>query len=651
MKKFLVFIAFLLIFPLALFFVIQENAGSAAASETPSPLPVIGSLEKLKELMSQMEQENRDYGSDINKAAVPSNNEASQDTGDAVGPAGQDYSWTNVQVQGVDEADIVKTDGNYIYQVKNNRVIISKVYPPEAMKVLKSIRFNEGDVTPRELYVDDSFLVVIGSGTKLKHNNKMMSVPGMEVYPPYYEQYVKAVVYDIRDKNSIEQVRELELDGRYVASRKINSALYLVANKDIDRYRIMDGQADLPGYRNSAAGNKAIDMGLDKICYFPECSTPGYMLVAGLDLSQPEKKAHVASYLGSGDKIYVSPNALYTAVSQRKILQPLIKGGTGLLPEAPSSRKTTAIYKFSLDSGNAVYKASGKVPGTVLDQFSMDAYNGYLRVATTTGDMWRTDEGTSKNNVYVLDGTLKIAGKLENIAPGERIYSARFAGDRGYMVTFKNVDPFFVIDVSIPGAPKVLGALKIPGYSDYLHPVDDNHILGFGKDTAEEKDTGRKGEGTSIAYYQGMKLALFDVTNVSKPVEKFRTVIGDRGTDSPLLKDHKALLFDKSKGLLAFPITVTEVKGEGAGAADYGEFVFQGAYVYSFSVNNGFSLLGKITHLSGDDLIKSGYSWYGSDKNIARILYIHNVLYTVSNSLIKASDLQTLNQISQLALP
>ena len=129
----------------------------------------------------------------------------------------------------------------------------------------------------------------------------------------------------------------------------------------------------------------------------------------------------------------------------------------------------------------------------------MDAYKGYFRAATTTGDIWRQDEGTSKNNIYVLDGGMNIIGKLENIAPGERIYSARFVGDRAYLVTFKKVDPFFVIDMSSPRTPRVLGALKIPGYSDYLHPVDNNHVLGFGKDTVEEKWTDWNGnEGVRL---------------------------------------------------------------------------------------------------------------------------------------------------------
>jgi len=642
---------------------IQGNIDNALAapdtsSDTSSSLPVVGSLGKLKSLLQQMDEANIYYAEDAVRSVAPSAGAfpsagAVQQESKGANGSSQDYSQTNVQVQGVDEADIVKTDGKYIYQVNNGKVVISKAYPVSEMKVLKVIPFDQDNITPTQLYVDESFLVVVATGSKTISDYPVKPAPGIEIYPPPYrsQQVVKAIVYDIRDKNNIKQVRSLELTGDYLSSRKVGTALYLVVNKYIDRYRIMEqGRADLPVYWDSAAGSSPVEIGLDKIRYFPDCSTPNYMLVAGLDLSQPAKKANVSTYLGSGENVYVSKSALYAAVSHYQAAYPLPKGINGIMPRPLPAQSSTTIYKFSLNAGNASYKAAGKIPGTVLNQFSMDAYNGYLRVATTTGDIWRFDEGTSKNNVYVLDGNLKITGKIENIAPGEKIYSARFVGNRGYLVTFKKVDPFFVIDLKNPASPKILGALKIPGYSDYLHPVDDNHILGFGKDTAEQKWTDWNGQEISTAYYQGMKMALFDVTDVTHPVEKFKTVIGDRGTESPLLYDHKALLFDKNKGLLAFPVTVAEVKGDKASAAEYGEFVFQGAYVYSFSVDKGFTLTGKITHLSQEDLLKSGYGWYGSDKNIERVLYIDDTLYTVSKSMIKANNLGTLTETGKLTV-
>ncbi|SHJ08916.1 Beta propeller domain-containing protein [Geosporobacter subterraneus DSM 17957] len=156
------------------------------------------------------------------------------------------------------------------------------------------------------------------------------------------------------------------------------------------------------------------------------------------------------------------------------------------------------------------------MPGQILNQFSMDEDEKHFRIATTTGEMWRSDEFTSKNNVYILDEQIKRVGKLEGFAPGERIYAMGFVGAKGYMVTFRETDPFFVLDLKEPKEPKMLGYLKIPGYSDYLHPYDENHIIGFGKEVMEVK---------GAALQAGMKIAVFDVPDVSKSVEKFKLLI------------------------------------------------------------------------------------------------------------------------------
>ncbi|NLC69621.1 MAG: copper amine oxidase, partial [Clostridiaceae bacterium] len=345
--------------------------------------------------------------------------------------------------------------------------------------------------------------------------------------------------------------------------------------------------------------------------------------------------ANVTAYLGSGQDIYVSQKNLYVTMGT---YTPAAGGG--------EMKEKTLVYKFALDEGNVVYQGKGEVPGRLLNQFSMDESGDYFRIATTTGQAWRNDEFTSRNNIYVLDEMLEITGKIEDIAPGEQIYSVRFMGNRAYMVTFKTTDPLFVIDLADPASPKILGALKIPGYSDYLYPYDENHIIGFGKDTVEVKGQ---------AYYLGMKIALFDVTDVSNPVQKFSKIIGDRGTESEVLRNHKALLFSKEKGIMAFPVTVMEVKGENKfnspGIPEYGQFTFQGAYVYEVDIEKGFILKGRITHLSNEDYLKAGRDCYENDKNINRILYIKDVLYTLSNSMVKASGLADLEEINQVVIP
>lgn len=316
--------------------------------------------------------------------------------------------------------------------------------------------------------------------------------------------------------------------------------------------------------------------------------------------------------------------------------------------------KCTSVYKFSIQEGSTEYLGKGTVQGRILNQFSMDENNGYFRIATTQ-NKYTENKFEMTNNLYILDPAMNMTGKIENIAPGERIYSVRFLGDRGYMVTFKTVDPLFVLDLKNPSEPKILGELKIPGYSNYLHPYDENHIIGFGKEAVEIEEQHWSGQGTvKNAYYLGMKVALFDVSDVNNPKEKFKIEIGDRGTDSELFWNHKALLFSKEKNIMAFPVTVCEIDQAAVGKDDYlyrkdprlayGMPVFQGALVYNIS-ENGFSLKGMITHQPpGKVADLQRMNQYDYARDISRILYIDDTLYTVSNGYLKANDLNTLQE-------
>jgi uncharacterized secreted protein with C-terminal beta-propeller domain len=304
-----------------------------------------------------------------------------------------------------------------------------------------------------------------------------------------------------------------------------------------------------------------------------------------------------------------------------------------------------------LSDGKIAFAGQGVVPGHILNQFSMDEYNGNFRIATTVGEVWN-QENQSKNNVYVLNKDMNLVGSLEGLAPGEKIYSARFMGERAYVVTFKKVDPLFVLDMKDATNPRVLGKLKIPGYSDYLHPYDETHIIGIGKDTVES------GYGT-FAWYQGMKMAIFDVTDVTNPKEMFKTIIGDRGTNSEALNDHKAFLFDKEKGLLVIPINLYEISpeikkqygdGETISSPQYGEQTFLGAMVFDVSLTKGIVERGRISHISAEEELKAGY-YYDNTSQIRRSLFMDNVLYTFSEKMLKANTLDTLAGISEVAFP
>jgi uncharacterized secreted protein with C-terminal beta-propeller domain len=238
----------------------------------------------------------------------------------------------------------------------------------------------------------------------------------------------------------------------------------------------------------------------------------------------------------------------------------------------------TSITKIGIKEGTITFEANGTVPGYVLNQFSMDEHNGFFRVATTDHN-WRS--GSSGNNVYVLNEDLEIIGELEGLAKDEEINSARFIDDRCYLVTFKKVDPLFTIDLSEPDNPIVLGKLKIPGYSDYLHPYDENTLIGVGKETVEAK------EG-DFAWYQGVKISLFDVSDVENPSELAKIEIGDRGTDSPALYNRHAFLFNKSRNILITPILEARIdKKDFSGEVPpifYGEYIYQGAYIFEINL-------------------------------------------------------------------
>ncbi|HEB13067.1 MAG TPA: hypothetical protein ENI11_05280 [Actinobacteria bacterium] len=608
-------------------------------------LPVVGSFSKLKSLLKDSEIKYRGYQKMLTGRpealmdSAPSNSERSADS--ASGPS--DYSKTNVQVQGVDEADIVKTDGKYIYKISESKLSIVLATPTDRMKVVGEIPFSSGEFRPQEIYVDKNYVIVIGQASgpiELKAPEPGVS-ENEQLRQMNTQTMVKALVFDTSDKANPRKTREVEIEGSYLTSRKIGSAVYLVANKDLDYYTIMeetkDKQNATPIYHDSAQSDEYKRVGFSQIRYFPQPSQPNYLLVAGFNLDEPDREMKVNTYLGAGQNVYASQKNLYVAAAKPG---PSPTGGTN-----------TGVYRFALNDGETVFMSQGEVPGTILNQFSMDEHSGYFRIATTEQRLEPSDGMSTENNLFVLDSDLEIAGKITDIAPGESIYSVRFMGERAYMVTFKKVDPLFVIDLKDPSNPRIQGELKIPGYSDYLHIYDENHIIGFGKDAVGAESSPGMPE-SDFAYYQGMKIAVFDVSNVERPVEKFKTIIGDRGTESELLRNHKALLFDKDRNLLAFPITVMEIEGGPTTGiapeepAAYGKFTFQGAYVYDIDLNTGLKLRAKITHRRTVDDDRD----YSSGGAVKRVLRIDNTLYTVSDEMIKANDLKTLKEKTRVIL-
>ncbi len=644
-----------------------------------APFPTLTSCAELKEkvTMYQYQQNARSYNygvldlssskSGLSMMAVPEASFAEESGAeDAAAPASSasDYSSTNVQVEGVDEADIIKNDGEFIYMVSGNSVRIVKAFPPEEMSQVAKLTFDDEKFIPDDMYVAGNRLVVVGY-TYVNYS---------AAHPYYYggNQRVKVYVVDMSDKQNLKQERSIEFEGSQISSRKVGNRFYLVLNDHPDYYTIMEQKVEdfekvLPHFRDSALGNANMPVvPCSDVHFLPRYEQPNFLVVASFDISDPQSEVDREAILGSGETVYASPESLYVAATRYEY--PEVEKFNVWQP--PASHQSTTVFRFSLENGDVTYKTQGQVKGHILNQFAMDESGSAFRIATTTGEVWDT-QAPAKNHLFILDrenlGT--VLGKLENLAPGEKIYSVRFLGKRAYMVTFKKVDPFFVIDVEDPANPKVLGALKIPGFSDYLHPFDENHIIGFGKEAVDPQNVGSEwpGRDFDFAWYQGMKIALFDVTDVANPKMLFKELIGDRGTDSEVLRNHKALLYDKARNLFAFPVEVHEIKPElkvesnGYTGSTYGDPVFQGAYIYTLDLEHGFQLRGKVTHYD-NGLPKKCYPNYGTPgeycyfeaqpaSTINRIVSIGDYLYTISLGKLKALKREDVTEVQKLVIP
>ena len=567
----------------------------------------------------------------------------------------------------MDEADIVKTDGEYIYTVSQNNITISRAYPLEKAELLSQIKING---SPNEIFIDGDNLLVFGARNimlpYLNSENSANKKIAPEIYPnPSYRNLTFVEIYNLSDRQNPALKRKLEFEGNYYSSRKIGNYVYFVLNSYPDYQILRNLESEvlpsklgekavgtLPVYRDSSKTSSAFNplCGCSEISYLDPVVSSQYLTVIGLPIDDYDKEITKEVILGGGENVYASPENLYVAKTDYSYRRGFDWFGLMPSPEEDSSEKT-AIYKFSLDKDKINYLGEGEVKGSVLNQFSMDEYSGYFRIATTIGRVSSLG-GKTSNNIYIIDKNLKLAGSIEDIAPGENIHSARFMGEKGYLVTFKKIDPFFTLDLADPQNPKIAGKLKIPGYSDYLHPYGENYIIGIGKNTIEAEEIWNG----DFEWHQGIKMALFDVSDFSNPIEIHKAVIGDRGSDSPILRNHKAFLFDKDKNLLVIPILLAEIpkdlKNDYERARNlYGDYTFQGSYVYELSPESGFVLKGRITHYNDGEIFKkSGYYLGDNNLSVKRNLYIDGNLYSVSDGKILINSLDDLSERGEIGL-
>lgn len=442
--------------------------------------------------------------------------------------AEESYGKTNTQVENVDEADIIKNDGKYlyilsggVYQVDRRITIVNAA----DMTVASTIEI-EGEDTYfniQEMYVNGDRLIVLATKVE-KIEEEAETYTGAVVYDTMYgysyyhspHGEVVSFVYDISDRENPTLIREVSQDGyEYVSSRMIDGVLYTVSN-----YRVY-GDSEDEIKENAIPHVDGKEITCDCV-YIYDYDSDSYVILSVYDTTVVDSEVTSVSVLGSGREVYCSKDALYVATGNYDY----------------DNGNYTEIYAFSINGAKVGYKAAGTVKGDFINQFSFDEYEGNLRVATT---YYSYKHDTDVSNIYVLNKDLQLIGALEDLAYDEQVKSVRFMGAVGYVVTFRNTDPLFTLDLSDPTAPKVVGEVKLPGFSSYLHPVADGFVVGLGYDGDEES-----------ADWSSIKVSLFDVSDLKNPKEVDNFVLKD--VYSQALDNPKAFISYPEENLIGFPV-------------------------------------------------------------------------------------------------
>ncbi len=629
----------------------------------------------------------------------------------SAGGAGADYSGTNNQVAGVDEADILKTDGEYVYTTTGRTLFLIRAYPSADAAVLGTVDL---DVDPSGLFVDGDKLAVIGN----YYDTDYFAEVGIRPR----NGFTRVTIYDVSDRSSPEVLETYTLEGSYQGARMKDGIIYLVLASGPD-YR--DEHPTPLIIRNDAVSSVPVR---DAYWYPMPYQYIQFSTTHAIGLRDTDRAIESVTIAVEGQgTLYMSEDAIYLAATEwinewelrqeivrdtveqklsaqdRAIIKKIEATDSDVLSEAEKRSKIDQVYNEYVqylpskeqealneqvdealkerldaleamewtvinridvaDDGSLAVGPTGKVPGSIYGQFALDEHDGYLRVATTVNQRFRwwgrpvpmmeagvavrtvdsaaepavddapsakmiaptelvaPQEQSSLNNVYVLDDDLEVVGKVTGIAPGESIFSARFMGDRLYLVTFRQVDPFFVIDLSDPTEPEIMGELKIPGFSRYLHPYDADTIIGIGRDATA---TGRQ---------QGLKISLFDVSNIAKPKELASWVSDEEYAQSTAEYEHKAFLFDREKELLVIPAYGQDWQGNSRQS-------YNGAMVFRITPTS-VKLRGIIDH-------GTNQQWYGA--TVERSFYIEDLLYTKSPTLLRINEIDDLSSVKKVRL-
>lgn len=544
--------------------------------------------------------------------------------GSVQGDAGnRAWSTTNVQEEGVDEADFVKNDGDHIYLLDGDALSILDAWPADE---LAEVSRTEIEGTPQSLYFDgiDTVVVfsVLGEADARPASGAEPMVSSAEGDGRWsYDPISKVTVLDVADRAAPEAMRELYFDGSVVSSRRIGEKLHIVTRNDLGdliygdndggfganarrHARVDRSQAEnwLPAIQDNikSGGTWSTQGGVAVACeavYKPNVRTElQFTGVHTLDLSAPDGALGSVGALTRADISYASENALYLAMSEWE------SGPFRSLDGRVQSR----VHKFDLRGDSPSYTASGVVPGSMLSSYSLGEHDGHLRIATTT---W-TDMGGSSNAVYVLgqeDTLLTPTGSLEGLAQGESIYAVRFVGDRGYVVTFERIDPLFTLDLSDPADPRVVGELEVTGFSNYLHPIDEGHLLAIGEEISSDGWT-----------WMGLQVSLFDVTDFAEPELLDREIVGQGGSSEAQYDPHAFTWFGELE-TLALPVMGWDPNG----------MVSQTSLeLFHVTPEAGIESVGSVDHAAFVGEEAAGWGWCDQ---VRRSIFIDDYVFAVSN--------------------
>jgi len=616
-----------------------------------------------------------DYGGDYlagagGGAAAPGTNQPSSEGASQV-------SGTNNQVAGVDEADFIKNDNAFIYVLGGGKLHIIDAFPQPESHELSATAI---DGVPKKLFVEGNRALVYSSIVAA-------GAPDPSEYPGSYGSSectygydcdftgdgtpTRISVFDISDKTAPVLMRQVDLSGSFVSARRVGASVHTVIHDDgVSFPGVAYWPNGLPhcGDVNVAQAFAAFDdlrqRNTDIIMSTPlgewmpsvtdtvwQNGTPvthtgilgscegfydsprgdgnGFVTILSIGIDD-DASLSTATIVSRPGATYASSDALYLSVRQHN------DASGGWYPGMDGADSASTVHKFVLSENPpaAQYAASGVVKGSVLNQFAMDEHNRDLRIATTSGHVPDPNVHSTVTVLRQFGPELRAVGQVDQIAPGEDIRSVRFAGPRGFVVTFKKTDPLFVLDLQDPTRPTILAELKIPGYSTYMHMMDDTHLLTIGYDADDQGD---------FAWFAGVMLQIFDVTVPTAPSLLHKEVIGTRGSSSEALTNHLAFTYFAPKNLLALPMTICE----GGSGGSYGtDMTFSGLMVYDVTVADGFHLRGRIAHPNGPDGTYDSSAcsnwWTQASTEVKRSIISDDYVFSVSESLIKVDHLDAL---------